>query len=276
MRALIGELAGTRPHRARVVARPQRARAGLRLAGADRHRALALPGADPGPARRRQRRSGRGAPAVRRPRRAARAAPRPRGSTVRGARRAPRRRHRRRRRRPTSPPRSTGPRSTPGSCWSSSARCARRSRTATSRWCKEVPDDPDHPCRAAAHAASPPARGDGRGRRCSSPSSPRSPCSPRRSGVGRPPSTRRHDARGAGRPRRRHRGVRRRRLVRRLLRVRHVHRADRHRVLGRHVPGAAAARSAPPAGHRRQAARHPGGGRRRSWRSSRCSRSSPR
>ena len=44
MRALIGGLAGTRPHGARVVARPQRARAGVRLAGADRHRPIAVPG----------------------------------------------------------------------------------------------------------------------------------------------------------------------------------------------------------------------------------------
>ena len=40
------------------------------------------------------------------------------------------------RRRRRSPRRSTAPRSTPGSCSSSSARCARRSRTATSRWCE--------------------------------------------------------------------------------------------------------------------------------------------
>ena len=61
--------------------------------------------------------------------------------------------------------------------------------------------------------------------------------------------------RGPRRRRRRHRGVRRRRVVRRLPRVRHVHRAGRRRVLGRHVPGAAAPRPAPPAGDRRQARR---------------------
>ena len=52
MRSLIGGLAGTRPHRARVVARPQRARAGVRLAGADRHRSVAVPGPDARAARR--------------------------------------------------------------------------------------------------------------------------------------------------------------------------------------------------------------------------------
>ena len=36
-----------RPHRAGLLARPQRARAGVRLAGADRHRPIAVPGTDP-------------------------------------------------------------------------------------------------------------------------------------------------------------------------------------------------------------------------------------
>ena len=47
MRTLVGAAGRHRPHRAGVVPRPQRARAGVRLAGADRHRPLALPGPDP-------------------------------------------------------------------------------------------------------------------------------------------------------------------------------------------------------------------------------------
>ena len=55
-----------------------------------------------------------------------------------------------------------------------------------------------------------------------------------------------------GRQRRCHTGLRRRRIVRRLPGLRHVHRDDRSRVLGRHLSGSAAPRPAPAATDRRQ------------------------
>ncbi|CAA9236705.1 MAG: Efflux ABC transporter, ATP-binding protein, partial [uncultured Acidimicrobiales bacterium] len=86
--------AGQRAHGARVLARPQRARAGVRLARADRHRSLALPGPDQRPARRRRPPAGDRRQPPRRPPVAAGGAgpPRARRAARRGS---PRRAHRR-------------------------------------------------------------------------------------------------------------------------------------------------------------------------------------
>ena len=76
-------------------------------------------------------------------------------------------------------------------------------------------------------------------------SSPRSPCSRRRSRPASPTATGRHHLGRARGERRRHAGVRRRRLVRRLLRLRHVHRAGRQpsSPAGRSVPCCCATRT---------------------------------
>ncbi len=106
-------------HGARVLARPERARAGVRLARAHRHRPVAVPGADAPAARRRRARRRRRAAARRGPAGAAVGAAWSAGIRARRRRRSSRRGGRRATTSPRWPRRSTAPRSTPGSCWSS-------------------------------------------------------------------------------------------------------------------------------------------------------------
>ena len=261
MRSLVGALAGDGPHGARVVPRPQRARAGVRLARAHRRAAARLPGPDP---RRCSTAAPAGWPIV--PRNAptdqrtlAPAARRSAATTVDARRPTGWWSHARRHPTFATWPRpSTGPRSTPAWCSSSSARCARRSKTATFAGARRMPDDPDHPRRAAPLAASPHhRRGDrGVGASCSR-SSRRSPSSrrPRPGAVAArqggatlaalagPGGGTEAFAVGAS-------------FVGFLVFVTFIA-LIASRVLRRHVPGAAAARPPPAAGDRRQAGRHP-------------------
>ena len=242
MRALIGELAGT----GRTVLVSSHDLSELEqvcdwLVLIDTGRSL-YQGADPGPARRRQRRPRRRAPPVRRPRRAARRCSSPGGSTVHG--------HGERLVVDTAGA-DVGDLAADGQ----PGRVRRRDRADRAQPAAHdargpLPLDGQGRCAMTRiiHAellrlrAPPPARADGRRSPPCSPPSPPSPCSPAAPATGAPGRPG-HHARGAGRQRRRHRGLRHGRLVRRLPRVRHVHRPDRHRVLGRHVPGPAAARS---------------------------------
>ena len=227
---------------ARVVARPERARAGLRLAGADRGRPRRCTRV-----RRATSSTARGAGlAVRAPSAAddldapASRCSAPAATTVGHERRPARRRRRRRRRR--RPRRGRQPRwpSTPASCSSSCSPVRTVARgPLPRRWSRQdaamirivhaellrllrrrtIVVTGRRPALLFAVVATP-----GRVR------------AGELGAAAAVPPARRHDHRRARRRRRRHRGVRRRRLVRRLPRVRHVHRP-------RSPPSSPAARS---------------------------------
>ena len=180
MRTLIGGLAGTGRTVLVQLARSQRARAGVRLAGLDRHRPIALPGPD---------RSFLDAAAGglcaaaavprsdRTPARPARAA----GLRTATPRRSPRGQPRRPatdRHRSDREPRGVRRRHRPGRA---RAVHAPRSKIAISHWSQEVRDEPHHQGRAHATRSSPDVADRDRRFAGFSPSWPRSPCSRRRS-----------------------------------------------------------------------------------------------